>query len=142
LAKDILIRLGTIAEIADRCAGRVEYLRAPFGIALNSNMPMAAEYEKMIDALESIMNLAPRRPAASYSDLKGGAKIPRAVDDLSTFITQVTLFDSSFKRFVKHAIGGPFSENELLANDRLRNALAWYQRYYLVMQQLRKSISP
>jgi hypothetical protein len=142
LAKDILIRLGTIAEIADRSAGRAEDLRAPFGIALSSNMPMAAEYEKMIDALESIMSLAPRRPAPSYSGVEDPVRIPKAIDDLSMLITQARLFDSSFKRFFTHATGDPFSENELLANDRLQNALAWYQRYYLVMQRLWKSIVP
>jgi len=141
LARDILVRLATIAEIANRSASRVEYLRAPFGIALNSNMPMAAEYEKMVAALESIMDLAPRRPAPSYSDLRARAKVPNAIGDLSVFITQATLFDSSFKRLFKHATGHPFKEDDLLNNDRLRDALAWYQRYYLVLQRLWKTIA-
>jgi hypothetical protein len=140
LATDILDRLGTIAEIADSAATRVEYLRTPYGIALNSNMPMAAEYEKLIDALESIMNLAPRRPASSYSDVRARARVPNAIGDLSVCITQATLFDSAFKRFYKHATGHPFTTDGP-ESDRLRNALAWYQRYYLVLQRLWRSIA-
>jgi|HubBroStandDraft_6_1064221.scaffolds.fasta_scaffold230842_3 hypothetical protein len=41
----------------------------------------------------------------------------------------------------KHATGHPFKEDELLNNDRLRDALAWYQRYYLVFQRLWKTIA-
>jgi len=136
LAKDILIRLGTIADIAENSLRMLEHLRLSFGYAITST---SAGFEAMIDALQAIIQLSPRRPADSYSDVKSRARIPMAIADLGIFCERGKMFDASFKRLFKIATGRQFEGG--VSERSLMDSIDWYDHYHTVMKSLWESIA-
>jgi hypothetical protein len=136
LAKDILIRLATIADIAENSLSMLEHLRLSFGYAITST---SAEFEAMIDALQAIIQLSPRRPADSYSDVKSRARIPMAIADLGVFCERGKMFDASFKRLFKVATGRQFEGG--VSERSLMDSINWYDQYHTVMKSLWERIA-
>jgi hypothetical protein len=139
LATDILVRLGTIASLAENARSMLEHLRQSFGYALNPSM--SSEFDGMIDALETIVRLAPRHPAFSYSDVKQRARIPRALPDLRAFIIQAEALDVSFRRLFLVASRHSCEEAGVLSESNVRISVDWYRRYYTVLDRLWKGIA-
>lgn len=131
LARDILDRIASIARLAANAQSRLEHLRQSFGYALTS--PIAAEFEGMLDALDAIVRLVPRLPAASHLDVKQRARVPLAIADLREYIEQVEAVDASFRRLYLAACGRPCDEEGAMPADRVAARMEWYREYYRVL---------